>query len=151
MARKRMLAPEFFSSGPVSRLPVTAMLTFAGLWCYFDDYGRGEDDAALVKASVWPRRRAHSEAKVAADLDAIASERLICRYEVAGVRLIHSPSWKEHQKISHPTESRLPPCPLHEQGLYMSFLGKSGDGLDRFRSDSGAAPERLASFSGATP
>ena len=146
-----MLAPEFFSSGPVSRLPVTAMLTFAGLWCYFDDYGRGEDDAALVKAAVWPRRRAHTELKVAADIDSITSEGLICRYVVAGVRFIHSTSWAEHQKISHPTKSRLPPCPVHEQGLYKFFLEESGDGLDRFRNGSGTAPERLANFSGAIP
>jgi hypothetical protein len=136
-----MISPEFFSSGPVSELPVTAMLTFAGLWCYFDDYGRGEDDAGLVKAAVWPRRRAHMEAKVAADLDVIASKRLICRYEVGGVRLIHSPSWKEHQAISHPTRSRLPPCQGHELALYKKFLEETGDGLDRFRNGSGTLPE----------
>lgn len=151
MARKRMLAPEFFASGPVNKLPVTAMLTFAGLWCYFDDYGRGEDDAALVKAAVWPRRRSQTEARVASDLASIAGESLICRYEVGGVRLIHSPSWQEHQKISHPTPSKLPPCPFHEGGLYAHFLQECGDGLDRFRSDSGTVPERLGNHSGATP
>ena len=41
MARKRMLSPEFFTSGPVAELPISAVVTFAGLWCYFDDYGRG--------------------------------------------------------------------------------------------------------------
>lgn len=133
MARKRMLSPEFFSSGPVSRLPVTAMLTFAGLWCYFDDFGRGEDDADLVKAAVWPRRTAHTTRKVAADLDAIVAEHLICRYEVSGVRLIHATSWGEHQKISHPTASRLPPCPRHESRLHEIFLRETGNGLDRFR------------------
>ena len=105
MARKRMLSPEFFSSAPVNRLPIPAMITFAGLWCYLDDYGRGEDDAALVKAVVWPRRRSQTEAKVAADLDAIEGERLTCRYEASGERLIHIPSWDEHQKISHKTPS----------------------------------------------
>lgn len=148
MARKRMLSPEFFSSGPVSRLPVTAMLTFAGLWCYFDDFGRGEDDADLVKAAVWPRRTAHTARKVAADMDAIAAEHLICRYEVSGVRLIHATSWTEHQKISHPTASKLPPCPRHEARQHEIFLRESGDPLDRFRNGSGKPPERLASASG---
>ena len=147
MARKRMLAPEFFSSGPVNKLPIPAMLTFAGLWCYFDDSGRGEDDPALVKAAVWPRRRAQTEARVASDLAAIAAEGLICRYEVGDVRLIHSPSWYEHQKISHASPSRLPPCPFHEAGLYAHFLQEHGDGLDRFRKDSGEIPERLRSGS----
>lgn len=54
MARKRMLSPEFFISAPVNRLSYTAMITFAGLWCYFDDFGRGEDDAALVMARRMP-------------------------------------------------------------------------------------------------
>jgi len=145
MARKRMLSPEFFSSGPVSRLPISAMVTFAGLWTYFDDYGRGEDDADLIKAAVWPRRSSMPPKKVRADLDAIAAEHLVCRYEVAGVKLLHSPSWSEHQKISHRTASKLPPCSIHEPGMYSFFLHESGDGLDRFRNGSGKPPERLAS------
>lgn len=148
MARKRMLSPEFFSSGPVSRLPIPAMVTFAGLWCYFDDYGRGEDDADLVKAAVWPRRPSQTAKKVAADLDAIAAEHLVCRYEVGGVRLIHAMSWNEHQKISHPTASKLPPCSRHEARLHEIFLRESGDPLDRFRNGSGKPPERLARVSG---
>ena len=148
MARKRMLSPEFFTSGPVSRLPVTAIITFAGLWCYFDDYGRGEDNADLVKAAVWPRRITHTTRKVTADLDAIAAEGLVCRYQSAGVAIIHSPSWNQHQKISHRTASKLPPCPVHEPGLYEFFLTESGDGLDRFRNGSGTAPEPIGKHSG---
>lgn len=148
MARKRMLSPEFFSSAPVSRLPVTAMITFAGLWCYFDDYGRGEDDADLVKAVVWPRRKTHTPKKIAADLDAIEAEHLICRYSVGGVPLMHSLSWNEHQKISHRTDSKLPPCPRHEAALFGFFTQDTGGALDRFRNGSGTEPERLGSRTG---
>jgi|SRR6185437_5294865 len=151
MARKRMLSPEFFTSGPVAGLPVTAMITFAGLWCYCDDYGRGEDNAALVKAAVWPRRKTHTEKRVAADIDAIERARLICRYEAAGVKLLHIPSWNEHQKISHRTDSKLPPCPGHEAALYSFFLSESGDGRDKFRNGSGTAPDWFARSSGRTP
>lgn len=151
MARKRMLSPEFFSSAPVNRLPIPAMITFAGLWCYLDDYGRGEDDAALVKAVVWPRRRPQTEAKVAADLAAIEGERLICRYEGGGERLMHVTSWEEHQKISHKTPSKLPPCPEHEPDEYDAYLKQRGDGRDRFRRSSGAAPEGRANHSGRPP
>lgn len=146
-----MMSPEFFASGPVNKLPYTAMITFAGLWTYFDDYGRGEDDAALVKAAVWPRRRAMTEKHVAADLAAIAAQHLVCRYEVSGVRLMHAPSWQEHQKISHPTRSRLPPCQRHEPGEWTFFLEDSGDGRDRFRSGSGKIPEPFANGSGRAP
>src|SRR5262249_54740537 len=104
-----------------------------------------------VKSVVWPRRRSQSEARVASDLAAIAAQNLICRYEVGSVRLIHSPSWQEHQKVSHASPSRLPPCPFHEAALYAHFLQERGDGLDRFRKDSGDTPEPLASLSGAAP
>jgi hypothetical protein len=151
MARKRILSPEFFSSAPVNRLTIPAMVTFAGLWCYFDDYGRGEDDAALIKAAVWPRRRAQTEREVAANLDAIEAEGLICRYQIGNVPLIHSPSWGEHQKISHRTPSRLPPCPSHEPQEHAAYLRQRGDGRDRFRKVSGITPEAFPSTSGPAP
>jgi hypothetical protein len=151
MARKRVIAPEFFSSAPVNKLPVSAMITFAGLWCYFDDFGRGEDDAALVKAVVWPRRRSQTERLVAQDLDAITKEGLVCRYEVGGTALIHSPSWSEHQKISHKTASKLPPCPHHEPDAYDDYLQQHGDGRDRFRNRSGVVLEHGRNGSGVTP
>lgn len=151
MARKRMLSPDFFTSRPVNSLSFSAMITFAGLWTYFDDYGRGEDDPALVKAAVWPRRRSMTEARVAADLDSIAAQELICRYTVAQVRLIHSPNWGEHQKISHPTASKLPPCKEHEPEQWASYLQERRDGRDRFRNGSGKAPEENPNRSGRSP
>lgn len=149
MARKRMISPEFFTSGPVNRLSIPAMVTFAGLWCYLDDYGRGEDDPALVKATVWPRRRSQTDKHVARDLDSIAREGLLCRFVIADVRLIHIPSWNEHQKISHKTPSKLPPCPDHEPGEYAAYLRERGDGRDRFRKNSGVAPVLSLRNSGA--
>lgn len=165
MARKRMLSPEFFSSAPVNRLPVTAMVTFAGLWCYFDDYGRGEDDTALIKAAVWPRRRSMTEAKVRADMELIAAEELVCRYESCKEqaksssegangtvtllsryqpqRLIHSPSWDEHQKISHKTPSKLEPCPKHEPEAHEDYLRKRGRFPETISNDSRPPPQTL--------
>ena len=151
MARKRMLSPEFFISAPVNRLPFTAMITFTGLWCYFDDFGRGEDDAALIKAAVWPRRRAHTEAKVAQDVAAIEAEELICRYQVDGTRVIHSTSWDEHQKISHKTPSKLPPCPVHEPDDHAAYLRLHPSKLRALRNSSGTAPEKLGNDSRPPP
>jgi hypothetical protein len=97
----------------------------------------------MVKATVWPRRRQHTEAKVSRDLDEIEGVGLICRYVVAEVPLFHIMSWHEHQKISHRSPSKLPPCREHEPGLWESFLRDSGGPLERFRSVSGKTPERL--------
>lgn len=141
MARKRMLSPEFFTSTTVNALPIPTMVTFAGLWCYADDYGRGEDDAVLIRATVWPRRRSYSEKKVDADLGRLADVGLICRYNIAGYALLHMPTWHEHQQISHKGKEKLPPCSDHEPGLFEMFLRDSGGPLDKFRRVSGNPPE----------
>lgn len=141
MARKRMLSPGFFSSRPVNNLSIPAMVTFAGLWVYFDDEGRGEDDVALIKSTVWPRRRSITEKKVAAHLDEIVAEGLICRYEVAGCQLLHTLSWSEHQSISHPKAPQIPPCPKHERARFDEFLTDSDPARERFRNCHGGVPE----------
>lgn len=151
MARKRMLAPEFFTSKPLSELPIPLMVTFAGLWCYVDDQGRGEDDVALVKATVWPRRREISEVKVEKHLTLLDERFLICRYIVAEYPLLHVINWREHQKISHPTLSKLPPCAHHDPHAWEAFASDSDPTLDKFRSASGGFPENLTRRSGATP
>ncbi len=143
MARKRMLSPEFFISGTMNDLSVQTMVTFAGIWCWADDFGRGEDDETLVKAAVWPRRRAVTETKVRADMDALVAREVLCQYRVVGHRLIHVVSWKEHQSISHPTKSKLPPCEIHEPEAWALFLINSDPALHKFRADSGTAPERI--------
>lgn len=143
VARKRMLDPAFFTSNTVNQLTIPQAMTFAGLWCYVDDWGRGEDDPVMVKSVVWPRRRSQTEAKVAADLAELASFGLICRYEVNAYPILHVVSWQEHQKISHRSASKLPPCRKHEPGLWAVFAGDDDPALAKYRSDSGGTPEWL--------
>jgi hypothetical protein len=143
MARKRMLSPDFFTSKTLNALPIQTCMTFAGIWCWADDFGRGEDDAALVKASVWPRRKTLTEAKVRADMDALIKAEVLCSYAVKGHDLIHVINWSEHQKISHPTPSKLPPCQTHEPDAWLKFESDTDPALTKFRSDSGTTPERI--------
>lgn len=143
MARKRMLAPEFFTSSTMNHLPIQTMLTFAGLWCYADDYGRGEDDETLIKAAVWPRRRSVTEKKVRADVDLLVSAGVLCRYKVNGYALLHVTAWHEHQKISHRAAPKLPPCPSHEHGLWAQFQKDDDPALAKFRDASRGIPEGL--------
>lgn len=133
MARKRMMHPAFFTSAAMNDLPITAMVTFAGIWCWADDYGRGEDDPALVKAAVWPRRRSMSEKKVAADLDGLADQGVLCRYEVAGHGLIHVVNWREHQTVQHPTPSKLPPCEAHQPDEWAAFMESDDPRTEKYR------------------
>lgn len=147
MARKRMIHPDFFTSATMNALTVQQMLTFAGIWCWADDFGRGEDDESLVKAAVWPRRKAITDTKVRADLDALIAHGVLCGYEVAGERLVHVVNWQEHQKVSHPTKSKLAPCPTHEPDEWEKFTSGDFPAMSRFRSDSRISRERFRSVS----
>lgn len=147
MARKRMIHPDFFISASMNDVSVSAMLTFAGIWCWADDFGRGEDDESLVKAAVWPRRRAMTEKKVRADMDALVGKGVLCRYVVTGHALVHVTNWSEHQSVSHPTKSKLPPCPAHDAEDFETFMADSDPMTDKFRIDSGAIRESLRSAS----
>lgn len=138
-----MIHPAFFLSRTMNDQPVTTMMTFAGIWCWADDYGRGEDDPTLVKAAVWARRKSMTEAKVAQAMNALVADGTLCRYEVGGVGIIHVTHWKEHQTVSHPTPSKLPPCPIHQADDYEKFLSGSDPATERFRNVSRNLPERL--------
>ena len=54
MARIRSIKPEFFTSEVIASLPLSARLTFIGLWTYVDDNGVGLDNERLILAAVWP-------------------------------------------------------------------------------------------------
>ena len=147
MARKRMLAPEFFTSATMNALPVEVTMTFAGIWCWADDYGRGDDDAAMVKAAVWPRRRKFTEKVVRNHMDALEAAGVLCTYSVNGIHLVHVVSWGEHQKISHPTPSKIAPCLEHDPQAWEKFVNGSDTPLHKFRSDSGEVPEYVRRLS----
>lgn len=143
MARKRMIHPGFFTSQTLNTLPVTTMLTFAGIWVWADDYGRGEWAPELVKAFVWPRRKAMTEAKTEAAMHELVQAGVLCYYEVNDHPLLHVRAWKEFQQVSHPARPTIPPCPFHEAEAYEEFLSASDVAREKFRTPSGVLPEGL--------
>lgn len=114
MARIRTIKPSMFSSLTVSAWPIPLRWTFAGLFTYLDDKGRGLDEPRLIKAELYPLDDAMTATKVAKHLDVLTATGPLCRYVVAGQGYIHVTSWTEHQRINRPTPSRIPPCPAHE-------------------------------------
>lgn len=115
MARIRTIKPDAFTSDSLSSVPRGTRWTFAGLWTYADDKGRGRDDARLIKAALYPIDDDTSLEDVVEDLRLLASIGGICRYVVGGKNFLHMPKWG-HQKINRPTPAKSPPCPLHEDG-----------------------------------
>lgn len=107
MPRIRTIKPEFFTSLTLASLPVEARLTFIGLWTHCDDAGRCRDEARLIKAAVWPLDDRTAE-DIEKDLGMLSEVSLIIRYEVAGRRFLAVRTWREHQKINRPTDSKIP-------------------------------------------
>lgn len=113
MARIRSIKPELRTSLVVASWPREVRYCWVLLWGYLDDEGRGVDDARLVKADCFPLDDDVTARKLNNWLDRFVQSGPLCRYEVAGQRYMHAVNWKEHQRPSHPSRSRFPPCPLH--------------------------------------
>jgi hypothetical protein len=109
MPRIRTIKPDAFTSDSLSRVPRGVRWTFAGLWTYIDDEGRGRDDIRLIKAALYALDDEVTLAVVASDLDLLAGVGCICRYEVEGRTYLHVPKW-EHQRINRPSASSYPAC-----------------------------------------
>lgn len=107
MARARLLKPGFFTNDELVELPFEGRLLFAGLWTIADRSGRLEDRPKRIKIELFPAD--------AVDVDGLLSELdehgFIHRYAADGQRLIHVPTFLDHQS-PHPKEqpSRLPAC-----------------------------------------
>lgn len=109
MPRIRTIKPDFFKSERIESFSSdTVRLLFIGLWTYVDDYGRGRDDARLVKAELFPLREDMTTGAVEKILVELADHGVVFRYQVSGKRYLHVTNWAEHQRVSRPTESRFP-------------------------------------------
>jgi hypothetical protein len=134
MARIRTIKPEFFTSLTIADLPLTARLTFIGLWTHVDDAGRCVDDARLIKAALWPLDD-RTATDIEIDLKLLTESSLITRYALNRKRYIAVTNWGEHQRINRPTASKLP---APEQGEPLP-----PDPLTRDNSDSLSAHAQL--------
>lgn len=134
MARIRSVKPELRTSLVVAEWPREVRYFWVLLWGYLDDYGRGVDDARLIKADCLPLDDDVTRHMVDEWVALIAKDGPLCRYAVNGKRYLHAPSWAEHQRPSHPAASRIPPCPIHEP---------SGAPPEGFAKPSGGAQEAL--------
>jgi hypothetical protein len=113
MPRIRTIKPDAFTSDSLSTVSVLARWTFAGLWTYCDDDGRARNDVRLIKAALFPIDNATSLAKVTNALNELVDIGAVCLYSAAGRDYLHCPKWGEHQRVSHPTASKIPACPEH--------------------------------------
>ncbi|WP_433520089.1 hypothetical protein ACQP2T_63855 (plasmid) [Nonomuraea sp. CA-143628] len=131
----RTIKPETFISETLMNVSVHARWTFAGLWTYADDEGRGRADARLIKAALWALDDEVTTREVAAFLDELECERLVCRYEHDGKRYLHIVNFAEHQRPNRPVASKLPACPkVTHGGLSEDSVSAHADVIQASRS-----------------
>ncbi|MFD5435822.1 hypothetical protein ACFWJ4_27215 [Kitasatospora sp. NPDC127067] len=141
MARIRTIKPEYPVSEDLASVSLPAERTFVCLLTQADDEGRQRDNAAVLNGALWSLRPEHTALDTEDELRQLAETGLICRYTGCdGRQYLHVTKWHEHQKISHPTASRLPACPVHEPAGWCGKCKAKGKGCAR------PAPENFRSL-----
>jgi hypothetical protein len=148
MARIRSVKPELRTSLTVAEWPREVRYAWVLLWGYLDDHGRGTDEIRLIVADLFPLDRDVTERKMNSWLERMRASGSICRYEVDGRTLIHALNWKDHQRPSHPSPSRITPCPHHEREDFAEWRRRHAEPVPI---NSGIPPESLPNPSDVIP
>lgn len=106
MARIRTIKPDFWTDEKIVRLPFEARLLFIGLWNFCDDDGWLFDEPDRLKMQIFPS----DPVDIELHLDTLVAAGIVDRYtHESGHKAIYIHRFKDHQKISHPTDSRIAP------------------------------------------
>jgi len=108
MARIRSVKPDAFRSSSMRHLSIQARYVCIGLITEADDEGRFIASARALSGALFPHDDDVTAARFEGWLQEIVSVGTIDLYECDGVRYGYFPKWADHQRISHPTPSRLP-------------------------------------------
>lgn len=108
MPRIRSIKPEFWTDDKIISLPYIARLFFIGLWNFSDDFGALQDKPEQLRLLILP-----SETDISANqiIDLLISCQLVDRYvnEESDDCFLIIKHWAEHQKVDHPTKSKIIP------------------------------------------
>jgi hypothetical protein len=107
VARIRTVKPDIWKSEQISDVSIEARLTFLGLITQADDYGRMKGSPKLVRSLVFPYDE-YTVQNITEWLRELHENDLIRWYTVKGKQFIELPTWGDHQRVSHPTDSVLP-------------------------------------------
>lgn len=130
MARIRTVKPEFWGHAKTARVSRDARLLFLGLLNESDDFGRQLGSAKRIAGVVFPNDADVTGKKVSVWLAELEREGFVERYGVDGVDYVHIIGFQEHQKVAHPTASRLPPPPSRD--THEDFANGSREPPDSF-------------------
>jgi hypothetical protein len=129
MARARTIKPHFMRSRSMRAVSPLARLTFIQLWLVADDAGRLASLPRLLAHRLYPGDR-EAVGLPPGWLDELEGQHCIERYTVDGLEYLRVVNWRRHQKIYHPTPSRLPARPVgfsKESGEIQETLGSESE------------------------
>lgn len=116
MPRARTIKPHFLHSASMRKVNRDAQLTFIRLWLVVDDAGRAIDHPVYLPGKLYPGAP-DTQRLVPGWLDELERAQCIVRYGVGADRYLRVVNWRKHQKIYHPTPSRLPAEPTTPDAL----------------------------------
>lgn len=110
MARIRSIKPEYWSDERMATVGLEARLLLIGLLNLADDEGRLRGHPALIRGALFPYDDL-TNAQVAGWLEELEAAGRIQRYQADGESFVWVRNFLKHQKIDHPSASRLPTPP----------------------------------------
>lgn len=142
MARIRTVKPEFWGHRKTAKVSRDARLLFLGLLNEADDEGRLLGSSKKIAGNVYPNDDDVTEHDIDEWLTELAKAMFIIRYRVDGITLVQVIGFTEHQKVSHPSPSKLPPPPDSPSDLDFcvapeALPNNSGDAPETFVPDLG--------------
>lgn len=154
MARIRSIKPAFWQDSRLARLPTLTRLVYICLWSMADDFGRIEGDAETVWHFGFPREPLDDVARALANLR--EASRVVPYRGGDGIDCLFLPYFTKHQKIDHPTESKLPAPPTlttDSRTIRESSraLAKTCGGLDGIGGDGKGLDPRVVPEAGDQP
>jgi len=117
MPRIRTIKPEAFLHRKIGRLSDRAFRLWVGMICHADDEGRLVSEPEQLRAMLFGYQHETTADHIKTALSELSDVGLISLYEIAGVSYGYFPSWTDHQKIDHPSRSKLPAYPKIRRSL----------------------------------
>jgi hypothetical protein len=112
MARIRTVKPEFWGDPKTARVSRDARLLFLGLLNESDDEGRQLGSPRKILGVVFPNDEDVSTDDIHRWLGELETVELVHRYRVDDIAYLLIHGFCTHQKVQHPSKSRLPAPPL---------------------------------------
>lgn len=116
MSRIRTIKPEFQQSESMGRVSRDARLLFIQLWTQVDDLGRSRASSRMLASLLFPFDD-DAPRLIEGWLAELEREGCILRYIAEGSTYLQVQNFGKHQKIDHPSPSKLPPPPDKTESL----------------------------------